>query len=52
MALRPGGAGNHHLQHGALSVQHTFVDGALVLAEAPGDRELYIPHSREGHRGV
>jgi hypothetical protein len=42
MALGPGGAGNHHLQHSALGVQHTLVHGALVLAEAPGDRELYV----------
>jgi hypothetical protein len=52
VALRPGGAGNHHLQHGALGVEHSLVDGPLVLAEAPRDRELYISHSREGHRGV
>jgi hypothetical protein len=49
VALGPGRAGNHHLQHSALGVQHSLVDGALVLAEAPGDRELYIPHSREEH---
>ena len=40
VALNPRSSGHHDVQHSALSVQHTLVDGALVLGELATHREL------------
>ena len=47
VALDPGGARHHDVQHSALSVQHALVDGALVLGELATHRELQNQNDRE-----